>query len=151
MSHLIWARTDDEALLMCQALASAIPHVGSGESFGPAQFAAVVGTGNKLKAIVAFHDYQPDYGTIQCSCASFSPMWARPHIIRELFGYVFGHLGCQKFWVSIPSDNEPAIKFNRSLGLTSEAVLRHHYGRKRHAVIMSLTDNEWKKHRYCNG
>lgn len=145
---MIWARAEDDIKAMETALAGAIPHVGEGNNFGPAAFAAVVSAANNLQAVAAFHEWQPDHRTVQFSIAAWSPMWARPAIIAEFLRYAFEGLGVYKIWTSTPADNTPAIKVNKHIGFTREAILRHQYGPKRHAVIMSMTSPEWKRSKY---
>jgi RimJ/RimL family protein N-acetyltransferase len=70
--------------------------------------------------------------------AAVSPMWARKEIIAELLRYPFEQLGVYKVFTAIPADNAMAIKVNNHVGLRREAVLAHHFGKKRHAVIMRM-------------
>lgn len=70
--------------------------------------------------------------------AAVSPMWARKEIVAELLSYPFEQLGVYKVFTAIPADNAMAIKVNSHVGLKREAVLAHHFGKKRHAVIMRM-------------
>ena len=94
---------------------------------------------------MVYHDYQPDFGTIQASMAAATPMWARREIVAGLLGYPFLQLGCFKVWTATPIDNDAALKINRHVGFRQEAVLAHQFGRKRHAVIMRLTQPDFRR------
>jgi RimJ/RimL family protein N-acetyltransferase len=111
-----------------------IPHV---EDFGPCIAIGVQSKGRLIAGIV-YNEYQPRYSIIQLSMAAVSPMWARKEFIAELLRYPFEQLGVYKVFTAIPADNAMAIKVNSHVGLKREAVLAHHFGKKRHAVIMRM-------------
>ena len=120
-----------------------IPHVGERGFDGPA---AAIGVGStSLIAGCVYHDDQGQFGTIQLSMAAISPMWARRHIIHGLLSYPFDQLGCFKVWTATAFDNEKALKVNRHVGFTQEAVLAHQFGYKRHAVIMRMLKPDFIK------
>jgi RimJ/RimL family protein N-acetyltransferase len=114
--------------------ANLIPHV---EDFGPCIAIGVQSKGRLIAGIV-YNEYQPRYGIIQLSMAAVSPMWARKEIIAELLRYPFEQLGVYKVFTAILPDNAMAIKVNNHVGFKREAVLAHHFGKKRHAVIMRM-------------
>jgi RimJ/RimL family protein N-acetyltransferase len=136
---LIYGRDDDVAAWVAER----IPHVGAGVGFGPCRAIAVARDG-VMAAGVVFHDWQPRSGTMQISCAAASPRWASRQVIKTLLAYPFDKAGAQKIWVAIPHDNERAIRFNKGIGMKQEAVLRHHFGAKRHAVILSMLKREYE-------
>jgi RimJ/RimL family protein N-acetyltransferase len=105
--------------------------------------------GDRFYGVVVFHEYQPQAGTIQASAAAISPKWATPGVLRALFAYPFGQLKVQKLWTAAAHDNLRSIRFNEGIGMRREAVLRHHYGRGRHAVMMSMLDTEYRASRWC--
>ena len=117
-------------------VAERIPHV-KGGSFGPCTAIGVAGNG-KLLAGIVYHEYQPDHGTLQLSMAAESPMWARKETIAALLRYPFRQIGIYKLWTATPHDNEAALKVNSHIGFKREAILAHHFGRKRHGVICRL-------------
>lgn len=98
---------------------------------------------------VVFSDYSEEYGTMQLSMAADTPRWASRGVVRALLHYPFEQLEINKLWTSTPQSNERAIKFNLGVGFTREAILRHQYGRKNHAVICSMLANEYRK-RYAH-
>ncbi|HAC57210.1 MAG TPA: hypothetical protein DCF73_02500 [Rhodobiaceae bacterium] len=98
-----------------------------------------------MLAGVVYHDYQPEYGTIQLSMASDNPMWARRRIINGLLAYPFHQVGVNKIWTATPHDNELALRVNRHIGFKPEATLAHHFGMKRHAVICRMLRTEYDR------
>ena len=128
-----------------------IPHVGD-VGFGPCWAVGVIRR-DALAAVVVFHDYQDTFGTVQLSAAADRPLWATRQVIGAILGVAFeGKLGpaARKVWTATPHDNDRAITFNLGIGFTREAVLRQHFGPKRHAVICSILAPEWRK-RYKEG
>lgn len=129
--------------------ANRLEHVGA-PGFGPCR-AVAIATGDtaadRIWGVVVFHDYQPRAGTCQVSVASVSPLWAQPRALAELMAIPFGDKpdgwGCHKLWVAIPHSNERSLRFNRGIGMKQEAILRHHFGKGTHAVIMSMMRPAW--------
>ena len=72
-------------------------------------------------------------------------MWARRSIIFGLLAYPFHQLNCFKVWTATAFDNEKALKVNRHVGFTQEAVLAHQFGFKRHAVMMRMLKPDFIK------
>lgn len=122
-------------------VADRIPHV---KDFGPST-AIAVADGDRVLAGVVYHEYQPAYETIQLSMAAASPMWARQGIIAGLLAYPFDQLKVHKVWTATPHTNEAALKVNAHIGFTREGVLGHHFGRKKHAVVMRMLEPAYRK------
>lgn len=143
---LLFAETPEENTQVAAWVAERIPHVAGGH-FGPCQCAGVV-RGDYMIAGVVFHDWQPGPDTLQLSMAADTPMWSRPEVLSGLFRYAFVTNGAQLLWTATPIDNDKALKFNLHIGMKREAVLRHRFGHKRHAVICSMTRGEWTRSRW---
>jgi RimJ/RimL family protein N-acetyltransferase len=123
-------------------VAGLIPHVSRG--FGECRAIGVASDdGRRIIAGVVYHDYQPEHRTVQISMAARSALWARPNNIYALLSVPFEQYRVFKVWVAIPHDNQRAIRFCAGIGMKGEATLRHHFGRKRHAVIYSMTWDEY--------
>lgn len=121
-----------------------IPHVGEA-GFGPCWACGVV-RGRALAAVVVYHDWQPEIGTIQVSMAARTPLWASRAVIRAILGVPFaGAFGApaRKVWAVMPSANERALKFNAGVGFRREAVLRHHFADGVHAIVASMLRSEY--------
>jgi len=132
--------------------AGRIPHVGAA-GFGHCTAIGIAsgdGADDELYAVAVFHDWQPVAKTLQVSLAARSPRWATPSTLRALLHYVFEQAGANKLWVAIPDDNVRAIRFNIGIGMIREAVLRHHCGWNRHAVILSMLEPEYRDSRWVS-
>jgi len=123
-------------------VARQLPHVGAA-GFGACRAVAVASADGKPLGAVVYHDYQPGAAVCQISMASTSPLWAQPQTVRDLLAIPFEQYRCYKVWTCIPADNARAIRFNRGIGMVREAVLRHQFGRKRHAEIFGMTEPEY--------
>lgn len=138
--------------LLADWAAHQIPHVGDA-GFGPCSVIGVA-AGNdpaaEFYAACVYHDYNPQGRTISISMAARSAKWATRGVIRALLHYPFEQLRVFKVWLSIPADNARALRFNLGIGMIQESVLRHHFARGRHAVIVSMTEPEYLKSRWCS-
>lgn len=119
-----------------------IPHM-HGQGFGPCAAAGVL-RGNAITAGVAFHDYQPACEAIQVSIAG-EGRWASRRVLSELFAYPFVKLGVFKLWAAMVHDAPGPLDFSRRLGMRRDGVLRHQFGPGKHAVITSMTRDEWRR------
>ncbi len=115
-------------------VAARIPFIGI-DQFPEEAVAQGVLSGDKVLAAVVYHDFQPEYSTIQLSIASSSTMWAKKANIKALLEYPFRQLGCYKCWVSALHTEEHTIKTNEHIGFKKEAILAHQFGHKKHAWI----------------
>lgn len=123
-----------------------IPHVGAA-GFGPC-FAIGVVRHRELAAVVVYHDWQQEAGTVQLSCAADTPRWATWQVVGAVLGLAFGGgfgAPVRKVWTCTPHSNERAIRFNNGIGMKREAVLRQHFAQNTHAVICSILAPEWRK------
>jgi RimJ/RimL family protein N-acetyltransferase len=146
MSMLIFGH--DKALAAWAAVH--IAHVGDA-GFGPCVAIGIgsgTGADDEVYGVAVFHDWQKVAKTLQVSLAARSPRWATPSTLRALLHYVFVQAGANKLWMAIPDDNSRAIRFNLGIGMTREAVLRHHCGWNRHAVILSMIEPEYRVSRW---
>ena len=130
--------------------AGQIPHM-AGHAFGPCRSIGVF-SGNdpadasaKIQAVAVFHDYLPPVNTMQISMAARSFMWARKDIIRALLHYAFEQQEVYLLWTATPHRHEKALKVNEHIGFKRDGVLRHRYGPKNHAVMMSMTKHEYAR------
>lgn len=144
---IVFARTDAEKQALREWAGSRIPHVGR-DGFDPGAQCAAVFRGDLLAAVVLFHDWQPMARTLQCSMAADTPLWASRYALRGLLAYAFITAGASKLWTAMPHTSERAIRFNLGIGMRREAVLRHHFGPKVHAVICSMLRDEWARSRW---
>lgn len=133
----------DQSAEIAKWVAQNIPDI-DGQGFdGPV--AAIGVATDRIIAGVVFHDYQKQYGTIQLSMAATSPMWARQEIIKGLLAYPFYQLDCFKIWTATSRFNDRALKVNKHVGFTQEAVLAHQFGKQNHAVVMRMLRPDFEK------
>jgi RimJ/RimL family protein N-acetyltransferase len=116
---------------------------------GPGCFAddSAIGvmSGDRMIAGVVYHDYKPQFGTIELSMAADSPMWASHDIIAGLLHFPFRQLKVFKVFTVTPADNVAALRVNEHIGFKREAILAHQFGRKRHAVIMRMLEPDYAR------
>lgn len=113
-----------------------IPHAHTG--FDPCTAIGYTTDSGKLIAGFIYNDYHPHFGTIGLTMAATSPMWARRAVIHEILSYPFQQLKVYKIATVTPLHNTKALSVNAHIGFKREAILAHHFGKKRHAVIMRM-------------
>lgn len=123
-------------------VATRIPHVNTFGAENSRAFGVVCD--DTLVAGVVFNEYQPDYGTIAVSVAADTPRWAARGIIKGILSYPFEQLNVNKLWSAMMHTNERAIRFNKGIGFTQEAVLRDHFGPRKHAVITRMLRSDYQ-------
>ena len=124
-------------------VADQIPHVHG--SFEPCAAIGIVSNEGALIGGVVYHDYQKESSTLQLSMAATNPMWAKRGNIIGLLDYPFNQLGVYKCWIATPLTSEHALKTFRHIGWKREAVLAHHFGPKRHAVICRMLNPDFMR------
>ena len=139
MSKLVF----DADVAMAEWVRSRIP---GATSFGPCRAVGVSSpSGQKLWAAVVYNEYHPELGICSLSVASDYPRWVTRQTIRKLLSVPFLQYGCRKVYVTIASDNARSLKFAQGLHFRHEATLRHHYGHKRHALVLSMMRSEFDR------
>lgn len=131
----------DNSAAVADWVGSRIPHV---STFGPCTGIAVLNE-DRILAGVVYHDYQPDFGTVQLSMAADNPRWAKKEIIAGLLQYPFEQLGCYKVWTATPVENTMALRVNEHIGFLREAVLNSMFGKGRHGVLMRLLKPKYEQ------
>lgn len=83
---------------------------------------------NGLMGAVVFHQWQPDYGTIQASTAANDARWLRCRALQDaIFRYAFVVCKCHKVWAATPRRNERALRMLKVFGMQPEAILEKHF------------------------
>jgi len=116
-----------------------LPHV---NNFGDCRSIGVISNGQLIAGVV-YNEYQPLYGTIAVSVAADTPIWAAKGVIRAILSYPFQQLNVNKVWSAMIHTNERAIRFNKGIGFTQEAVLRDHFGLGNHAVVTRMLRRDY--------
>jgi RimJ/RimL family protein N-acetyltransferase len=98
----------------------------------------------RVMGVIAFHDWQPEYRTIQVSAVAEDPRWMRARAAFDLmWRYCWDVCKVDKIWSATPSRNRRALRFVWGLGFRQEAVLERHYGDD-DAVISRIFRDEYE-------
>jgi RimJ/RimL family protein N-acetyltransferase len=82
-----------------------------------------------ILGVVAFHSWEPWFGTIEVSAAADDARWLLARkAIATMYDYAFITCDCQKIWSRTPLSNKRALRLIKALGLTFEAVLPRQFG-----------------------
>jgi len=132
--------------IVSEWVASIIPDVAiAGGGFKNCTAIGVYSDEVGMMAGVVYSDYYPAFETIQLSIAAVNPMWARREIITALLSYPFEQLNVFKCWVTIPLDNQASLEMTEHVGFRQEAILKHQFGKNRHAVIKRMFKPDFKR------
>lgn len=144
MAHLVFGK---DKFLAAWA-AKQIPHIGKDENFG--QYKAVgVATGDtpgdRLMAVIVFHDYYKQYRHCQISVASCNPRWATKKTIRDVLAFPFLQFDCNLVWTVTPHTSDRVIRFNKAIGFTQEGILADRFGPDVHAVVCRMRRKDYDR------
>lgn len=117
--------------------AARIPHAPHG--FDPCWAVGVVRR-KRLAAVVVFHLYDPETGTVCVSCAADTPAWASRRVVGAILRAGFDGLGApmRRIWTMPPITNERAVRFNLGIGFRREGVVNHHYAHGAHGQMLGM-------------
>lgn len=125
----------------------AVRHIDDVTDFGPCVAVGMVSPDyEKIWGAVVFNEFFPSLMVCSVSIAAVSPRWATRHTIRAILSIPFEQYRCRKVYAMIASDNERSLRLCEGLKFTREATLRHHYGKRRHAIILSMMEHEFRQH-----
>ncbi len=100
-----------------------------------------VADGDVIVGAVLFHNYSPQFGTIEISAASDSKRWLTRAILREMFGFAFDQLGCQAVVARMDAD-KPLTRIFTAYGFKRYDIPRLR-GRDTVEAVMVLSDCDW--------
>lgn len=120
---------------------------GEPDKFGPFCSLAIA---NKyaLVAGVIYHNYQPECGTIEISCAARNKRWMTRDIITKAMSMPFKQLGCQAILARHSVDNMNARHIWQSLGATEYIIPRLRGKNQPPEVVTVLTDDAWAQSKF---
>jgi len=98
-----------------------------------------------LVAGVVYHQFNPMRETMEVTIASDTPRWATKGVISRLLSYPFDDCGVYTLCGYVQHNNERALKFDVGIGFKKEGVLRHRFGRGKHAVSFSMIKPEYER------
>lgn len=100
--------------------------------------------GDRLIAGCVYHNHLPDYGNIEMSIASATPIWAKPEVIAAFLRYPFDQLQCRRVTACTPGRNAKTRKFLSHIGFRKEGCIRQGYA-KDDLIIYGLLRNEARR------
>lgn len=144
--RVVWGNSQTSAA-MAQWVADQIPHM-NGVGFPPC-IALLVGDwqAQPLGGVV-FHNYMPQYKSIDMSIAASDPRWLTQNVISEILRYPFSQLGVRRITAITPSNRETSIwRFLQRFGWRLEGHHRKGLGTI-DAATWSLLSADWALHRF---
>lgn len=100
-------------------------------------------SGNKLIGGVVFHNYYPNEGVVEMSAASIDPLWLSRKMIRSMFNYAFGVLGCQMVVLRVSENNSRMLNVAKRFGMNDYLIPRLR-GRNEAEWVLTYTDDQWR-------
>lgn len=131
-------------------VAARIPHLGSGDAFGPCAALGVEDADGSLIGGVVFSGWRPSCRSIEASFASDTARWLTRRLITQIMAYPFGQLDCQRVTAITPRKAGPARRFLDAFGFKREGLVRKGFGDD-DAVISGLLRREWEMSRWREG
>lgn len=124
-------------------VASMIPELRT--SFGPCAAIGVVDDEGSIIAGAVYHDYMPHAGVVQMSVAALPHSgWLTRETIRRCWSFPFQYLQCQMIIMVVPYEQERILR-QLAVGGFAFVQMPRLMGRNRHAVIATLTEEDWAK------
>lgn len=98
-------------------------------------------------AVVAYHDYCPEYEIICLSAFSTNKKWVTRDVLREMHSYPFDHAGCQALIWQVSEHNKPVLRMAKALGYVAHRIPRLR-GRDEAEIVNVLYDDVWRNGRF---
>lgn len=136
---LDWDRAGEAAALVGGMLD------GGDRGFGDCRALAFV-RGSEVVAGVVYHNWCPEAGVIEISCASRDPRWMSRQAAEVVFGYPFTF--CRMVVARTSERNAALLKFWRSIGATVYPPIAGLRGPDEGEVISTLTGDQWARSRW---
>jgi RimJ/RimL family protein N-acetyltransferase len=102
-----------------------------------------VDDGNGLVAGVVYHNWSPEAGVIEMSCAATSKRWCPPHVLKAIFGYPFDGVGCRMVVMRVAEGNTGMRRIAKRLGC-KEYVIEDLRADGEADVVYTLTKAAWR-------
>jgi hypothetical protein len=125
-------------------MAPAVANNPPGRAFGAATAIGVVDGEGCLRGGVIYHNYRPEFRTIELGFASAHRRWLTRSLINGLLAYPFDQLGCQRVTGVTPKRYKDARRFLDKFGFKREGVVRRGFGDD-DAIISGLLRSEWDR------
>ena len=99
---------------------------------------------NEIVGGALFTDYSPCPGGGDIRIWAAGHNWISRRVIRTIFGYAFGQLGCNRITAITRKNNKTTRTFLEGLGFKLEGVAREGFGPSKSACIYGLLRSEQK-------
>lgn len=113
--------------------------------FGPCASLGVADGGEVVAACI-FHNWQPEHGVMELSCAADSKLWLTRPVINAIFGFVFDECACQLVVLRVSERNTKMIRIARRVGFKETRIERMR-GRDEAELLFTATDGDWRGHK----
>ena len=100
-----------------------------------------------LVAVVVYHDWNPEAGTIAMSAASTSKKWLNRNTLFKMHEYPFNQIGCQSVVLQVSEHNENMLRIAKSYGYEQHRIPRLR-GKSEAEIINVLHDDVWRESRF---
>lgn len=108
----------------------------------------VVNANGEPVAGVVFHDWNPERGLIEVSCAATDRRWMTRAVVREVFRYAFD--AARVVTTRTAESNRSVRRIWRALGAT-EYALAGLWGPDEAMMVYTLTPAQWRTSRLYGG
>jgi RimJ/RimL family protein N-acetyltransferase len=84
----------------------------------------------------------PSGRDVEIALYSTSPRHAQPHILRQVFRFIFDTLECTRVTAEVPAENQDCLRFAQGVGFEFEGLKRGTA-----VIILGLTREDWQRPR----
>lgn len=139
---MLWTENTE---LVAEWVKARIPHMNGG-GFGQYWATGII-LNDRLIAGCVYHNYTPQYRSVDISFAADSPKWMTRSIVHSLFAGAFYGMDANRVSMITPSDAARTRKTLEGLGMTLEGEGKEYFGDK-DAVLYRLLRREWEAGRW---
>lgn len=99
--------------------------------------------GEKLIGGVLINDIRPQRDC-WLTIYTTTPEWAKRHVLKYVFGIVFGLIEAERCSVLVSEDNNKSLSMCLRLGFQKEGLLRHYGDRGENRFVLGMLKQECK-------
>lgn len=119
--------------------------LGKNIDFGPCSSLAVLDDGN-IMGVVVFHDWHPEYSTVEITGASLRPSWLSRRIVHAIACVGFDVLGVNQIAARCDFENKATSRIFPALGFKCVSIPNMR-GPGRPELFFYMTRSAWSKAR----
>lgn len=125
----------------------AIAILGKNIDFAPCSTIGVLRDG-VVKGVIVFHDWRPEYGTVEITGAGVNPSWCSKRVVKEIYRVCFTSLNANQIVARCDAANLTTTRIFKALGFNVVA-LPNMRGPDRDELFFYITRNEWNNTRFA--